>query len=107
MTNQTPTSTTLASVAEKAAANGNWWSEDRLDKPSELVLPTRILAALENVGINTVEDLKAAGPAKLREIPHLGKGAFEQIIEFLRALDRLNNGGSNDHQSGQAGVRGA
>ena len=105
MTDQTTTGTTLASVVEKALATGAWWEENKLDQPSELVLPTRILVTLGNAGINTVEELKAAGPQKLREIPHLGKGAFEQIVAFLRALDRQKGGGSNGHQPGQTTLR--
>ena len=54
-----------------------------------------MLTILDNAGITTVEQLKAAGPARLRELPHLGKQAFEQIIELLRAFDRQQNGGSN------------
>jgi DNA-directed RNA polymerase alpha subunit len=99
------TTTTLASLAEQASATGEWWKETALDAPNELVLPTRVLKALDNAGINTVEALKAAGPAKLREIPHLGKQGFELIIAMLRALDRQNGGEKHDHQSGQARLR--
>lgn len=100
MTNQTTTQTTttgtsLAALATDAAASGNWWEEGALEHRPELALPTRVLALLDNAGITTVEQLKAAGPARLRELPHLGKQAFEQIIELLRAFDRQQNGGSN------------
>lgn len=88
----TDKTTPLSSLAERAAANGEWWREDALDQPSALALPPRVLGILGKAGITTVEQLKAAGPAKLRELPHLGKQAFEQIIELLRALDRQNNG---------------
>ena len=36
----------------------------------------------------TVEQLKAAGPARLRKLEGLGRPGFNQIIELLRALDR-------------------
>jgi len=93
MTNQTTTPTTLASLADQAAASGAWWDEGALDKPNALVLPTRVLVILSNADITTVEQLKAAGPKKLRELPHLGKLGFQQIIDCLRALDKQNGGG--------------
>ena len=93
MTDQITTTTTLASLAEKAVASGDWWKEEVLDKPSPLVLPTRVLVILGNAEIHTVEQLKAAGPTKLRELPHLGKLGFQQIIDCLRALDKQNGGG--------------
>jgi len=105
-TDQTTTGTPISSIVEQATATGAWWEEDKLDKPSELVLPTRILHALDNAGINTVEQLKAAGPAKLRAIEHLGKQGFDQIVGFLRALDRQQNGGgSHGVESGKAHLR--
>ncbi|MBT1509338.1 hypothetical protein KIP88_02390 [Bradyrhizobium sp. SRL28] len=103
MTDHAPT--LLSSLAERAAAKGEWWKEDALDKPNALALPARVLAILANADITTVEQLKAAGPAKLRELPHLGKQAFEQIIELLRELDRQNGGGSNGHERGQVTLR--
>lgn len=97
--------TTLAALAEHAAASGAWWDEKIIDQPNELELPTRVLVALGNAGIHTVAQLKAAGPIKLREVPHLGKQAFDQIIALLRALDRQNGGGSHGHESGKATLR--
>jgi hypothetical protein len=101
----TPTPTLLSSLAEQAAASGEWWKEDALDKPSELVLPTRVLVTLGNAGITTVEQLKAAGPNKIRELPHLGKQAFDQIIALLRALDRQNGGEPHGQESGKTTLR--
>ena len=97
--------TPLTSLAETAAASGEWWKETSLGQRNDLELPTRVLVALENAGITTVEQLKAAGPHKLRETEGLGKLGFEQIITLLRALDRQNGGGTNGHQPGQTGVR--
>jgi DNA-directed RNA polymerase alpha subunit len=106
MQEQITNNTTLASLAKHANANGEWWKEGALDQRNALELPTRVLVALENAGITTVEELRKAGPNVLREIPHLGKQAFDQIIELLRALDReTNGGGSRDHQSGQTTLR--
>ena len=101
------TQTSLSTLALDAAATGEWWKEGALEQRPELALPTRVLVILDNAGITTVEQLKAAGPAKLRELPHLGKQAFDQIIALLRAFDRQNGGGSNGHEQGQTGVRGA
>jgi DNA-directed RNA polymerase alpha subunit len=105
MTNQTTTGTSLATLAADAQATGDWWKEGALEHRPELALPTRVLAILDNAGIRTVEQLKAAGPARLRELPNLGKQAFEQIVEMLRAFDQQQNGGSNGHDQGQAGLR--
>jgi DNA-directed RNA polymerase alpha subunit len=99
----TPT-TTLSTLAESAAASGEWWKEDALDH-SELVLPTRVLRVLESAGITTVEELKAAGPARLRKLEGIGKLGFDQIIAMLRALDRQNGGGSHDHEQGKISMR--
>lgn len=97
--------TTLAALAERAVASGDWWKEGALEKPNVLELPTRVMVALENAGITTVEQLKAAGPNKLRELDGVGKGGFEQIVALLRELDRQNGGGSHDHQPGQTTLR--
>ena len=62
MTEQTITSATrLTALAETATASGAWWKPEALENRSELVLPTRVLRILENAGITTVEQLKAAG----------------------------------------------
>jgi hypothetical protein len=53
-----------------------------------------VLACLANAGITTVEQLKAAGPHRLRLIEGIGKLGFDQIIDMLRALDRANGGDS-------------
>ena len=98
--------TSLAALAIDAAATGEWWKEGALEHRPELALPTRVLAILDNAGITTVEQLKAAGPTRLRELEGIGKLGFDQIVELLRALDRQPNGGSNGmHQPGQAGLR--
>jgi DNA-directed RNA polymerase alpha subunit len=95
----TTTPTPLSALAERAAANGAWWNEDALDQHNDLELPTRVLVALENAGITTVEELKAAGPHRLRKLEGVGKQGFDQIIALLRALDRQNGGVANgDHQ---------
>jgi len=104
MTTPATSATPLSTLAETAVASGEWWKEDSLGQRSDLELPTRVLVALENAGITTVEQLRAAGPHKLRELEGLGKLGFEQIVTLLRALDR-QNGASNGHQPGQAGVR--
>ena len=96
------TGTPLSSLAETAVASGEWWKENALGTRSDLELPTRVLVALENAGITTVEQLRAAGPHKLRDLDGLGKLGFEQIVTLLRALDRQNGGGSNGHQPGKA-----
>lgn len=93
MTEQTTHPTTLATLGEQAAANSCWWQDE--DHRSDLELSTRVLTALENAGITTVEQLKAAGPHKLRKLDGIGKNAFEEIIELLRALDRQANGGES------------
>ena len=83
----------LSEIADQAHASGAWWKSGALDERSELALPPRVLKVLEAAGIVTVEQLKAAGPARLLKLDGLGKLAFNQIIELLRALDRQNNGG--------------
>lgn len=94
MSEQANATTPLSALAERATASGAWWQEDALDQRRELALPTRVLVALDSAGIRTVEELKAAGPTKLRQLPHIGKQAFEQIVDLLRALDRESaNGG--------------
>ncbi len=92
----TTTATPLSALAERANASGAWWKADALDQRGELELPTRVLVLLENAGITTVEQLKAAGPNRLRQLEGIGKLAFNQIIDLLRALDResANGGGS-------------
>ena len=84
--------TKLTEIAEQANASGAWGKSGALDERSELELPTRVLKVLENAGIMTVEQLKAAGPSRLRKLEGLGKFGFNQIIELLRALDRQNGG---------------
>jgi DNA-directed RNA polymerase alpha subunit len=92
----TPTAATpLSALAERANSSGAWWKADALDQRSELELPTRVLVVLENAGITTVEQLKAAGPNRLRQLEGIGKLAFNQIIDLLRALDRQPDGGEN------------
>jgi len=96
MTEQTSTThTNLATLAADAAATGEWWKEGALEHRPELALPPRVLTILDNAGITTVEQLKAAGPARLREMEGIGKLGFDQIVELLRALDRQNGGGSH------------
>lgn len=87
--------TTLVGIAEQAVASGEWWKESAPSEP-DLVLPTRVLAALENAGITTVEQLKAAGPDRLRKLGGIGKGGFDQIVALLRALDRRGNGAAQE-----------
>lgn len=102
----TTAATPLSLIAERAAASADWWKENALGSRNELELPTRVLVALSNAGIHTVEQLKAAGPNRLRELPHIGKLGFQQIVELLRALDRQGNGGAaHDQQSGQITLR--
>lgn len=91
----TTTATPLSALAERAAASGSWWQETSLDQRSELALPTRVLVALDNAGIRTVEELKAAGPNRLRQLEGVGKLGFQQIVDLLRALDREANGGGS------------
>jgi hypothetical protein len=94
MSEQTITSTTpLSDLARNSAANGNWWEEEALGQRNVMQLPTHVLRILDNAGIRTVEQLKAAGPIKLRELEGIGKLAFDQIVQLLRALDR--NGGEH------------
>jgi DNA-directed RNA polymerase alpha subunit len=96
MTEQNTTAATpLATLAaERAVSTGSWWKADALEQRSELELPTRVLRVLESAGITTVEELKAAGPHRLRELDGIGKLGFQQIIDLLRALDRQNGGDS-------------
>lgn len=99
MSEQTITNdTSLSALAERAAATGNWWEEDALDHRNALALPTRVLVVLENAGITTVEELKAAGPTKLRELEGIGKLAFNQIVILLRALGNHSNGKSDSRE---------
>lgn len=96
MTEQTITSgTRLSALAENTTASGAWWKAEALENRSELVLPTRVLRILDNAGITTVEQLKAAGPVALRKLEGIGKLGFDQIIDLLRALDRQANGGES------------
>jgi hypothetical protein len=108
MTDQTTTTTDntpLGKLAETNVASTEWWKPDAPER-SEFELPTRVLKALEDVGILTVAQLKAAGPHKLRELPHVGKLGFDQILALLRALDRKNGGDSNGRdQQGQTFLR--
>ena len=92
-TTETATPTRLASLAERAHAV-DWWKEDAKPAAPELVLPTRLLKALEDAGIETVEQLKAAGPERLKSLDHIGKLGFEMIVAMLRALDRENGNGA-------------
>jgi DNA-directed RNA polymerase alpha subunit len=94
MSEQTTTAVTpLSNLAEIAAANSGWWKANALGQRSDLELPTRVLHVLDNAGILTVEQLKAAGPYKLRQLEGIGKLGFQQIIDLLRVLDRHNGGG--------------
>jgi DNA-directed RNA polymerase alpha subunit len=92
MSGQTTTTTNLANLAEKHV-NGDWWKEGALEKPNALELPTRVMHILDNAGITTVEQLKAAGPVALGKLEGLGKQGLQQIIDLLRELDRQSNGG--------------
>jgi DNA-directed RNA polymerase alpha subunit len=92
MTEQITNATRLSSLAEHAAASGAWWQQS--DQRNEMELPTRVLHILDNAGITTVEQLKAAGPYRLRELEGIGKLGYQQIIDLLRALDRQNGGDS-------------
>ena len=83
----------LSDLAVRAVASGAWWKHDTAE-PNALALPTRVLVALDNAGITTVEQLKEAGPHKLRQLTGLGRHGFEKIIELLRALDNQGNGES-------------
>ena len=95
--------TPLSALAEQP--NGEWWKLEELGKRGDLELPTRVLVALENAGIKTVADLRAAGPHRLHQIDHIGKLGFQQIVNLLQALDRQNGGGSHDHEPGKATLR--
>jgi hypothetical protein len=88
----------LAALAERASASGDWWKENATPETPDLVLPTRVIVALENAGIETVEQLKTAGPQKIRGLDKIGPQAFEQIVALLRALDRESNGGGGAQQ---------
>lgn len=94
MSEQINDATQLSTLAESAAASSAWWKSDTLGQRSALELPTRVLRVLDNAGVSTVEQLKAAGPS-LRRLPGIGKLGFNQIVDLLRALDRqqANNGG--------------
>jgi len=92
MSEQITNATKLADVAERAACAAEWWKESALEQPNDLVLPTRLMVVLDNAGITTVEQLKAAGPTKLQNLPHIGKQGFQQIVAMLRAFDRQCNG---------------
>ena len=83
--------TPLKALAEQASPPANWWNEDA-PKRSELELPGHVLQALGEAGIHTVAQLRAAGPVRLRKLPHIGKLAYQQIVDLLRALDKQNNG---------------
>jgi DNA-directed RNA polymerase alpha subunit len=89
------TTTPLSALAERAATASAWWKAEALEQRNELELPTRVLHVLDNAGIHTVEQLKAAGPHRLRKLEGIGKLGFEQIIALLRALDRQANGGDS------------
>ena len=104
MTDEILETTPLGKLAESNPDNTEWWKADA-PKRSAFELPTRVLKALEDEGILTVAQLKAAGPHKLRKIDHIGKLGFDQIVTLLRALDRKNGGGSNGHQQGQTTLR--
>lgn len=95
MTEQTSL-TKLSEVAAEAHANGAWWKSGALDERSALVLPKRVLTVLKDAGIDTVEQLKAAGPMRLRKLEGLGKLGFNQIIDLLRALDERQNGSGDE-----------
>jgi hypothetical protein len=97
MTEQISDSTSLthlSALAEQAIASDAWWKADA-EPRNELALPSRVLAILDKAGIRTVEELKAAGPRRLRMLDGIGKLAFDQIINLLRALDRRANGGES------------
>lgn len=92
MSEQTNNQTPLSTLGQHAVATGDWWKSGAAER-NELQLPGRVLKVLETEGIRTVEQLKVAGPHRLRKIEGLGKLAFNQIIDLLRALDRQNGGG--------------
>jgi hypothetical protein len=87
--------TKLSTLAEQATANSAWWKEEVLTQPSAFALPTRVLVELDSAGITTVEQLKQAGPHRLRRLDGLGRNGFEKIVELLRALDRQSNNGES------------
>jgi DNA-directed RNA polymerase alpha subunit len=93
MNEQIGDATKLSTLAESAHASVPWWKSDVLGQRSALELPTRVLHILDNAGIHTIEQLKAAGPHKLRKLEGIGKLGFDQIIGLLQALDRQANGG--------------
>jgi hypothetical protein len=95
MTEISSNTTELSALAERATASGARWQAGKLDQRSELVLPARVLRALDSAGIRTVEELKAAGPVALSKLDGIGKLAFQQIVDLLRALDRQANGGDS------------
>jgi DNA-directed RNA polymerase alpha subunit len=90
MSGQTTEATSLSSLAERAAADSAWWKAP--DERNALELPTRVLHVLDNAGITTIEQLKAAGPNRLRKLEGIGKLGFQQIVDLLRALDAENGG---------------
>ena len=104
MTTEQTTNTKLADLAERGAANGDWWSEAAQNQRNDLELSTHVLRSLENAGITTVEQLKAAGPLRLSKLDGIGKGGMQEIVDMLRALDRMN-GGVSGHSEGQATLR--
>lgn len=61
-----------------------WWQEQREELTE---LSDHILNRLIGAGFNTIQDVRNAGPDRLREINGIGNVALEEIRCWLRRLD--------------------
>jgi hypothetical protein len=59
-----------------------WWREEHSDW-----LPPKMVKRLTDAGINTVGEVRSAGPERLLEIDGIGQSALKKIKSWLRALD--------------------
>jgi NAD-dependent DNA ligase len=57
-----------------------------------VALPEHIVDKLVAAGFNTVEDVRAADPKKIRLIEGIGRVAFEEIKTWLQSLDDEESG---------------
>jgi hypothetical protein len=72
-----------------------WWDE----LPNELDgLPEHIARKLVAAGITSADQVRSAGPGKLREVDGIGNVAFADIKQWLRDLDTGGSDGAASHQ---------
>lgn len=69
----------MTNSGEHPLQRADWWNDDDLDGLSE-----HIQDKLAAAGFTSVEQLKAAGKKAIRDVPGIGKVAFNEIKEWLK-----------------------